>query len=122
MARVTVVSGGGTGIGRAVAAAFAADGDDVVIVGRRADVLDRAAKEIGDRVVPIAADLAEVDGAHRVAAAVRDRFGRVDVLVNNAGGAFGGNADDGPVAQRRHRRGRPTSGRTCSPPSCSPRR
>ena len=96
---MTVISGGGTGIGRAAAAAFAADGDDVVIVGRRADVLDRAAKEIGDRVVPIAADIAEVDGAQRVAAAVRERFGRVDVLVNNAGGALGGNADDGPVAQ-----------------------
>jgi 3-oxoacyl-[acyl-carrier protein] reductase len=93
MARVTVVSGGGTGIGRAAAAAFAAQGDDVVIVGRRADVLDRAAKEIGDRVVPIAADIAEVDGAQRVAAAVRERFGRVDVLVNNAGGAMG--ASDG---------------------------
>jgi 3-oxoacyl-[acyl-carrier protein] reductase len=89
MTRVAVVSGGGTGIGRAVAAAFAAAGDDVVIVGRRADVLDRAAKELGDRVVPIVADLAEVGGAQRVAATVRERFGRVDVLVNNAGGAVG---------------------------------
>jgi 3-oxoacyl-[acyl-carrier protein] reductase len=98
MTRVTVISGGGTGIGRAVAAAFAAEGDDVVIVGRRADVLDRAAKEIGDRVVPIVADLAEVDGAQRVAAAVRERFGRVDVLVNNAGGALGSSDGRGRAA------------------------
>jgi len=99
MARVTVISGGGTGIGRAAAAAFAAGGDDVVIVGRRADVLDRAAKEIGDRVVPIAADIAEVDGAQRVAAAVRERFGRVDVLVNNAGGAVGGGGSVAAAAE-----------------------
>jgi 3-oxoacyl-[acyl-carrier protein] reductase len=99
MTRVVVVSGGATGIGRAVAAAFAAAGDDVVIVGRRADALERAAKEIGDRVLPVAADLATVSGASGVADAVQARFGRVDVLVNNAGGAAGGPSPDHPVAR-----------------------
>jgi 3-oxoacyl-[acyl-carrier protein] reductase len=86
MSRVVVVSGGGTGIGRAVAAAFAKDGDDVVIVGRRASVLDEAAAAIGGSVTPLVADLAEPEAAARVAGSVGDAFGRVDVLVNNAGG------------------------------------
>jgi 3-oxoacyl-[acyl-carrier protein] reductase len=84
MSRVVVVSGGGTGIGRAVAASCAKDGDTVVIVGRRADVLAVTAEQIGAH--PIVADVGEVGDAERVAGEVRERFGRVDVLVNNAGG------------------------------------
>jgi 3-oxoacyl-[acyl-carrier protein] reductase len=86
MSRVVVVSGGGTGIGRAAAARFAADGDDVVIVGRRAAVLAEAAAAIGGSVTPLVADLASPEGAALVAGAVAEGFGRVDVLVNNAGG------------------------------------
>ncbi|MDG4821965.1 SDR family NAD(P)-dependent oxidoreductase [Asanoa sp. WMMD1127] len=84
MSRMVVVSGGGTGIGRALAASCAKDGDAVVIVGRRADVLTAAAAEIGAHA--IVADVGEVSEAERVAAEVGERFGRVDVLVNNAGG------------------------------------
>ncbi|MFG2036552.1 SDR family NAD(P)-dependent oxidoreductase [Dactylosporangium sp. NPDC048998] len=84
MARVVVVSGGGTGIGRAVARRFREEGDEVVIVGRRAEVLDLAAKEMD--AVPVVADLAEPEGALCVADEVERRYGRVDVLVNNAGG------------------------------------
>jgi 3-oxoacyl-[acyl-carrier protein] reductase len=91
-ARSVLVSGGGTGIGRAVAAAFAARGDEVTILGRRADVLRTTAKEIHGRppVRTVAVDLTDP-------AAVEEAVGllpeRVDVLVNNAGRR--GSAPDG---------------------------
>ena len=85
--RVVVVSGGGTGIGRAVARAFALDGDRVTILGRREDVLAEAARgidaEAGRQAVRwIAVDLSAADAVRGLA----DRIGDVDVLVNNAGG------------------------------------
>lgn len=84
MTRTTVVTGGGTGIGKAVAARFAADGDRVVIIGRRADRLEKAAQEIGGTALP--ADLSDPAEVERVRAGLTERFGTIDVLVNNAGG------------------------------------
>ncbi|GIJ47109.1 short-chain dehydrogenase [Virgisporangium aliadipatigenens] len=81
MTRTVVVSGGGTGIGRAVAETFAADGDKVVITGRRADVLERAVAEIKGDVSAVPADLTVPDDVRRVAESVD----AVDVIVNNAG-------------------------------------
>ncbi len=89
MTRKIVVSGGGTGIGRAIAITFARAGDDVTIVGRRAEVLDAVAKEF-DNVTAVAADLAVPADVERVAATLD----RVDVVVNNAGGAV----YDGPLS------------------------
>jgi 3-oxoacyl-[acyl-carrier protein] reductase len=99
VARVAVVSGGGTGIGRAIARALAADGDRVFVLGRREEVLARAAAELNAelrdaRVEPICADLREpaavAAAAERIAAE-----GPVDALVNNAGGNFAAHpADD----------------------------
>ena len=87
MTRVAVVSGGGTGIGKAIAARLAADGDQVVILGRRAAVLEAAAAELSaagpGKVSWQAADLTRPDDAERAAAGIA---GPVDVLVNNAGG------------------------------------
>jgi 3-oxoacyl-[acyl-carrier protein] reductase len=93
VARVTVVSGGGTGIGRAIARACAQDGDDVYVLGRRGDVLARAATELNDelgeeRVRPIPADLRDPAAVARAAELVAGGDGAVDVLVNNAGGNF----------------------------------
>jgi 3-oxoacyl-[acyl-carrier protein] reductase len=84
------VSGGGTGLGRAIATRFAREGDEVVILGRRTDVLDAAAKSINadldaDLVTPLTADLEDVDQVATVAATIA-AAGPVDVLVNNAGG------------------------------------
>jgi 3-oxoacyl-[acyl-carrier protein] reductase len=100
--RRAVVSGGGTGIGRAISARLAADGADVVIVGRRAEVLAAAAEEINGgvgapRVTPATADLTSPDEVQRLAATLPDT---VDVVVNNAGGNFGqsGNGDLADVA------------------------
>lgn len=79
--REIVVTGGGTGIGLAIAARFAAAGERVTITGRRKDVLEAAAEKIGARAVAFdASDPAAVQ------AALADLPARVDVLVNNAGG------------------------------------
>ncbi|WP_323373689.1 SDR family NAD(P)-dependent oxidoreductase [Plantactinospora alkalitolerans] len=79
--RVVVVTGGATGIGYAVAEAFAQAGDQVVITGRRESLLKEAAERIG--AVPVAFDAADPTS---VAAALPLLPTRVDVLVNNAGG------------------------------------
>lgn len=82
MSRNVVVTGGGTGIGRSIAARFTEAGDAVTVLGRRQDVLERAARELGPNVRPVVCDLADPDA---VAAAVCDLPAQVDVLVNNAG-------------------------------------
>ncbi len=85
-----VVSGGGTGIGRAIADWLSRDGTDVLIVGRRADVLAATASELtasgGGEVTWLAADLSDPAGAELVAAAVAERGTPVDIVVANAGG------------------------------------
>jgi 3-oxoacyl-[acyl-carrier protein] reductase len=83
MGRQAVVSGGGTGIGAAVARALVDDGYQVVIVGRRADVLEATARELGDAVRAEVADLTSVPDVERLVSTVD---GEIDVLVNNAGG------------------------------------
>ncbi|MFE0044265.1 SDR family NAD(P)-dependent oxidoreductase [Streptomyces albireticuli] len=86
--RVVVVSGGGTGIGRAVAERFARQGDRVTVLGRRAEVLRAAAREIKGahsvRAVPV--DLAVPEEVER---AREELPAGIDVLVNNAGGRGG---------------------------------
>jgi 3-oxoacyl-[acyl-carrier protein] reductase len=95
--RLAVVTGGGTGIGRAVAAALARRGDEVVILGRRAEVLERTAAELGVRWRQ-----ADVTRRHDVQAAVdwmvAEVGSAVDVLVNNAG-AGGGVPDGAPLVE-----------------------
>lgn len=81
--RQVVVTGGGTGIGRAIAGAFAAAGDEVVITGRRAEVLEKAAADLGLSVRAAAFDAADPE---QVQAALADLPERVDVLANCAGG------------------------------------
>jgi 3-oxoacyl-[acyl-carrier protein] reductase len=81
--REVVVTGGGTGIGRAVAQAFAMSGDSVVITGRRSDVLEATAARLGPAVRSVAFDATDPD---RVEAALDGLPAHVDVLVNNAGG------------------------------------
>ena len=90
MRRRVVISGGGTGIGRATARRFALAGDEVTIVGRRKAVLVAAADEIDAEVGrpslrALVADLSQPDEVERVAEAIAGG-GSVDVIVNNAGG------------------------------------
>ncbi|MBO0839408.1 MAG: SDR family oxidoreductase, partial [Sciscionella sp.] len=84
MTRTAVVTGGGTGIGRAMAAALIESGHDVVITGRRADVLERTAKDLGSAVRPVAFDAGDVDA---ITGALGELPESIDVLVNNAGGS-----------------------------------
>ena len=98
--RRVVVTGGGTGIGRAVAARFAAGGEDVVILGRRERVLEEACAALNteygaSRVSHVRADLESPDDVRRAAAAIA-ADGPVDVVVNNAGGIS--SASDGDLA------------------------
>lgn len=92
MQRVIVLSGGGTGIGRATAEMLAADGDHVLILGRRPEPLEETARAVnaavsGDGEVSwLPADLSAPAEAERVAEHVRGTFGTVDAIVNNAGG------------------------------------
>jgi 3-oxoacyl-[acyl-carrier protein] reductase len=86
MTRNIVISGGGTGIGLAAARAFAADGDRVLLLGRRAAVLEKAG--VPGALIH-AADLTEPDDVRGVARLVAQEFGTVDVLVHSAGGSGG---------------------------------
>lgn len=83
MARNVVITGGGTGIGRAVAAAFAADGDTVVITGRRPEPLHTTAARLGPGVRAVVCDGAD---PRQVEALRAELPASVDVLVNCAGG------------------------------------
>jgi 3-oxoacyl-[acyl-carrier protein] reductase len=91
MQRAVVVSGGGSGIGRATAELFARDGDAVTLIGRREGVLEAAAAQIaevvgGASVTALAADLTDPGQVERTRDEILARFESVDVLVNGAGG------------------------------------
>jgi 7-alpha-hydroxysteroid dehydrogenase len=89
--RAAVVTGAGRGIGAATAVALADAGADVVISARTESQLADVAKRIEDagrRAVVVAADLSDLDAVAALAATAHDAFGRLDVVVNNMGGAM----------------------------------
>ncbi len=84
--KVVLVTGAGTGIGRAVALAFLRDGHHVVLAGRRVEPLQSVAKESGsERALAVPTDVGNPDSVAALFAQIKDKFGRLDVLVNNAG-------------------------------------
>ena len=85
--RVAIITGAGRGIGKATALAFLRDGYRVALAGRHRDTLEATAAEAGagDRALAIPADVADADSVDALFAQVRQAFGRVDVLFNNAG-------------------------------------
>lgn len=89
--KAVLVTGGGSGLGLSMAKKFASLGARVAITGRNAERLEGAAKEIdprGERVMTHACDVRDFAQVEAMAAAVAERFGGIDVLVNNAAGNF----------------------------------
>jgi citronellol/citronellal dehydrogenase len=85
---VALVTGGGTNLGKAAAIELARCGASVIITGRRVEVLDAAAEVIGSRCSVIAGDIREPAGAESIVLEALERHGRLDVLLNNAGGQY----------------------------------
>ena len=84
--KVAVVTGGGSGIGLAIAKKLASEGASIVITGRRQAVLDEALPLLGNDAAAIVADVSKASSLEALYAEVRRRFGRIDVLVASAGG------------------------------------
>jgi len=85
--KVAVVTGGNSGIGLATAKRFAAEGASVVITGRRQAELDKAVAEVGHSAIGVQGDVSRLADLDRLFAVVKEKYGRVDVLFANAGGA-----------------------------------
>lgn len=83
--QVAVVTGASSGLGRRFATVLHREGAEVVVAARRLDRLDELAAELGDRIVPVRCDVAVDADREALMATTLERFGRVDVLVNNAG-------------------------------------
>lgn len=83
---VAIVTGGGTNLGMAAATEFARCGADVVIADRNAGALEAAAAEIGPRCTWVSGDIGEIADCQRIVDVALGRHGRVDTLLNNAGG------------------------------------
>ena len=86
--QVAIVTGGGTGIGRAIALEFAKAGADVVVASRRLSVLEKVSEEVtalGKRSLAIQTDISRKTDVDNLVQRVMDEFGVIDILVNNAG-------------------------------------
>jgi NAD(P)-dependent dehydrogenase (short-subunit alcohol dehydrogenase family) len=96
--RVAVVTGGSRGIGRMIAHGLLEAGARVYISARKAEACDAAAAELGQagECVSVPADLSSKAGAAHLVAQVSEREGRLDLLVNNAGAAWGADVGDFP--------------------------
>lgn len=88
MGKVAVVTGGGTGIGRAIAQTFGKEGAKVGVVGRRREKLDetvRVVRDAGGQAISLVCDVTKAQEAQQAIADTEKEFGLVNVLVNNAG-------------------------------------
>ena len=94
--RVAIVSGASAGLGRAIAHGLAEAGADVVMGSRNGDSIRRAADEIagatGRRVLGMAADVSRIEGVDSLLGEAMTRFGKINILVANAGGPPAGSA------------------------------
>jgi len=86
--KVALVTGAGVGIGRAAAKALLQGGYQVVLTGRNLEKLQKAITDIGgtaDKCLAVACDVGKPDQVKKLCAAIKEKFGRIDVLFNNAG-------------------------------------
>src|SRR3954453_5456230 len=86
--QAAIVTGGGTNLGLCAARELLACGASVVIAGRRPEILEAAVSELGDGCSWVAGDIREPEAAARIVASAVERCGRLDLLVNNAGGQY----------------------------------
>jgi NAD(P)-dependent dehydrogenase (short-subunit alcohol dehydrogenase family) len=93
--RVAVVTGASSGLGTQFARVLAAAGADVVVVARRADKLEAVAEEMG--ATAVVADVTDENDVERIVAVALEKFGQIDVLVNNAGASDHGPAETAPL-------------------------
>lgn len=104
--RVALVTGGGRGLGKYIAAALAEAGATVVIASRKIKNLEAAAGEIGQKygteVVPIGCDLASQNDIEKLVDSIKERFKKIDILVNNAGATWGAPTLDFPLEKWDH--------------------
>lgn len=84
MSKIIVITGAGIGLGRALARRFAADGDQVVLLGRTFAKVQAAAQEIGERAMAVECDVASPASVKAAFAQIAKRHPRIDVLINNA--------------------------------------
>ena len=92
MRRAALVTGGSSGIGLAIASMLGDEGFDLTLVSRRPERVEAAAAKLG--AVAVAANVGDEDECARLVAEHRERFGRLDVLVNSAGIGIGGRVED----------------------------
>jgi citronellol/citronellal dehydrogenase len=85
---VALITGGGTNLGKAAAAELIRCGASVVIAGRRPEVLEAAVEELGPGASWVSGDIREADGARGLVTSALESSGRLDVLLNNAGGQY----------------------------------
>jgi NAD(P)-dependent dehydrogenase (short-subunit alcohol dehydrogenase family) len=100
--RVAIVTGGSSGIGKAIALALAEEGADVVVTARTQERVDEAVEEIkalGRRSLGVSCDVREADQIAAMVQRAMDTFGKIDILVNNAGGSYGQDFKRGSVLE-----------------------
>jgi NAD(P)-dependent dehydrogenase (short-subunit alcohol dehydrogenase family) len=83
--KVAIITGGNSGIGKATAQLFAEEGAQIIITGRRQDVVDRAVQDIGHSAVGFVGDVADLEDHRKLADIVNRSFGGIDIYVANAG-------------------------------------
>lgn len=83
--KTALITGGGRGIGRAIALAFAREGARIAVAARTVGQLEQVATEIGNGAIALVCDVADPESVKRMFAELHERFGHADILVNNAG-------------------------------------
>src|SRR3954451_2427254 len=95
--RAALITGGSSGIGLAIARALGQDGYELTVAARRPEKLDEAVRGLTDEGIDaqaVPANMADEDAIKAVVAAHRDRYGRLDVLINNAGVGIGSRIEE----------------------------
>ena len=100
--KVSIVTGGGRGIGQYIATGLAEAGSDLVLASRKMENLEKAAEELrkfGVKVLPVKCDMGSKEDIENMVDAAMKEFGKIDVLVNNAGVTWGAPTLDFPLAK-----------------------